>query len=455
MDVVVANTAANTLDVSFYDARLWAILATVVSALVAGGFLIPWFKRRRARRTGDKADRLGRGPGAQSPATQQRIASLNAQQSVAEAQAQTPAAALFLGSDGRLSTSTTIAWMWTIVIFYVIAALIIAWPRDWATPFTHFDGTYIALLGGPYASWVLAKAAVGTKVKNLSLQKPAGDGTPRLSDLVQDDTGNADLFDIQYVMFNVAAMAFVLIAFFQNSGAGFPVIPPALVILTAGPAAVYLSNKALSSNPPSISAVTPTVLGPGTTFTVTGQNFTPAATSTPQTVGDQVVEGGTEPTALQVLVGDIEADITSSSNTSIVACLPATYPPPTAAGPLPVKVVSTGGQTALWQGATVKATPQLVGFDRQQATVGYPLTISGSWTDPNAVPLYVVFDENIVIAVTPSPTATSTQATITVPEVNVADQGSAVAVALQQSGLTSTPVNLTIVPAPAAPAGRP
>ncbi len=113
--------------------------------------------------------------------------------------------AIFLGKDDRLSTST-IAWAWTVVISWILLALIIAWPPSWDAALKNFDGTYIALLGGPYAAWILARVAVSARVGNSTLQKLAGDGIPRLSDRVSGDDGNPDLFDVQYVMLNLIAM---------------------------------------------------------------------------------------------------------------------------------------------------------------------------------------------------------------------------------------------------------
>src|SRR5205823_6632186 len=102
--------------------------------------------------------------------------------------------------------------------------------------------TYLLLLAGPYASLVLAKGIVSYRTNSGTLLKTDSDGTVRLSDLVSDDSGKVDIFDVQFLMFNAIALWFVVDAFNRATSAGFPSMPSGLVLLTGGPAAVYLSN---------------------------------------------------------------------------------------------------------------------------------------------------------------------------------------------------------------------
>ncbi|OJF14498.1 IPT/TIG domain-containing protein [Couchioplanes caeruleus] len=178
-----------------------------------------------------------------------------------------------MGDDERLSTTKSVALLWTLVIAYVILALILVWPSDWGKALQNLNGSYLALLGGPIATVVLSKVIVSTRLRRGTIQKPEGDGIPRLGDLVADDSGNTDLFDLQYILFNVVAVIFVLTGFSKFTSAGFPEVPEVLWLLTAGPAAVFVSNKAFGTNAPAIFSVDPGEVRKGESFTVYGQNF--------------------------------------------------------------------------------------------------------------------------------------------------------------------------------------
>jgi hypothetical protein len=302
-----------------------AIPATALLFVVAGGFLVPFRARIRSRR----AAKAGAAAGAQ-PA---RPSSLD----------------LLIGADGRLSTSKTIMFAWTVVIAYVIVALLFITPTDWKDALTHLDGTYFALLGGPYAAAFIAKVSVSTRVANGTLQKSRGDGTPRLSDLYGDGSQQTDLFDVQYVVFNLIAMGFVLSAFARATLSGFPEIPEQLIFLTGGPAAIYGMNKIIGSNKPAIFSVSPRKLAQGAQFTVIGQNFMPAAPA-----GDPA--GACLPT---VLVDGIEAEVAdnAANNTTITATVPAGVD---TSGPVEVRVVTPTGQQGFLQGALSVMEPAAV-----------------------------------------------------------------------------------------------
>jgi hypothetical protein len=179
-----------------------------------------------------------------------------------------------MGEDGRLSTSKSIALLWTVVIAYVLVALILVWPLDWDHALAHLDGAYLALLGGPIATVVLSKTIVSTRMRRGTIQKPPGDGIARLGDLVADDSGDTDLFDLQYLLFNLIAVIFVLVGFSKATINGFPQVPDVLWLLTGGPAAVFVSNKAFGTNAPAVFGADPARVRPGQAFTVYGQNFT-------------------------------------------------------------------------------------------------------------------------------------------------------------------------------------
>jgi len=60
--------------------------------------------------------------------------------------------------------------------------------------------------------------------------------------------GSTDLYDFQYTLFNLVALAIVIFLFGAHPGKGFPGIPDFLAILTGGSAAAYTINKGLTSN---------------------------------------------------------------------------------------------------------------------------------------------------------------------------------------------------------------
>src|SRR4051794_21566612 len=64
--------------------------------------------------------------------------------------------AVMLGKDGRLSTSKTVALLWTAVVAYVLFLLLLNDPGDWNKALKHLAPTYLLLLSGPYAALVLA-----------------------------------------------------------------------------------------------------------------------------------------------------------------------------------------------------------------------------------------------------------------------------------------------------------
>lgn len=421
--------SANEPLVSYHAARLWAVGATAIVAVIAGGFLIPWFNRRRHKRLRKKLG-LAVGaapPPATDPATLARFEATNQR-------AANGVLALFLGKDGRLSTSTTIAWAWTLVISWILLALTIAWPPSWDTAFKNFDGTYISLLGGPYAAWILARVAVSARVGNSTLQKPAGDGIPRLSDLVSGDDGNPDLFDVQYVMFNLIAMAFVVLAFTHTYQNGFPLIPPAMVLLTGGPAAIYTANKTLATNGPAIFSIGPSVVNAQATFTVYGQNFLAGATATGPT--------GT----LRVLVGGQDATVDTSSATdgAVSAAAPQTAYSET--GPSAVTVITPAGAQAWLNGAlTVRTPPTLTGAGSLTAGVGDTVTLTGAWYPPQDAPLTVIINGTLAVPPVPGQTLAANTAQFVVPALGSVTLPAQIPIQVMQNGQASqNSVQLTV-----------
>jgi IPT/TIG domain len=333
------------MNLSTYAAQKWLALAALAALLLV--VLAPLLYYRLAAgtkvATADKA--INALP---ATATAEQRKQLAEQRARWEKRRKIRILGAVMGKDGRLSTSQAIAGVWTLVVVYVLLALLIVWPDDWDAALKNLQGPYLALLGGPVAAVVLSGTIVSGRIKRETLQKGKGDGIPRLSDLVSDDSGSTDLFDLQYVLFNVIAMAYVLTAFSKATLAGFPDVPTTLWLLTGGPAAVYVSNKAFGTNAPAIFSVDPARARKGEKITVYGQNFVVAGT------GDR-----TDPAAptLSVQIDGAKADVDAASvtGTSVRATVPADL---TTSGPAIVTVVTDAGVPANRAGLlTVVADP--------------------------------------------------------------------------------------------------
>ena len=353
------------------------------------------------------------------------------------------------------------AWCWTLVIVWILIALIIAWPSDWNQALKNLDATYFVLLGGPYAAWFLARTAVSTKVSNKTLQKPAGDGNARLSDLVSNDDGNPDLFDVQYVMFNLSAMAFVIVAFIHATpGEGFVKIPWGLLFLTGGPAGVFVANKALSGNGPAIFSITPTSAMSGDILTIYGQNFLAGITPTATPPASPAATPGAAPGAapapasgsavatapsLQVLIDGIKCGDVDPTDTVVRATVPPV--PYTDLAPVDVQVVTITGVCAPLNGAlVVRNKPTLVGLDTSTAEQGTgTITATGQWYDPSNSPLILAIDNTVAVTPKPGTVPTNQSATFTIPNLGAAPGlPKTVTVTLMQNGRVSAPKQLVV-----------
>jgi len=185
-----------------------------------------------------------------------------------------------------MSTSRTVALLWTIVIGYSLLTLVLIalGPVTDATPvpgsippgfieaaLKPIDVAYTALLF-PIVALVAAKVIVTQGIANGSIQKTTADSTSVL-DLVANDDGETDLADLQYLLFNVIAAIFVVTQFAEHPARGLPSIPLALSALIAASATVYTGNKAITKNPPSVQQVLSTQTMAGREVILLGRNL--------------------------------------------------------------------------------------------------------------------------------------------------------------------------------------
>ncbi|MCJ1678964.1 hypothetical protein MTF65_16790 [Streptomyces sp. APSN-46.1] len=210
------------------------------------------------------------------------------------------------GRDGRLSTSTTVALAWTVILVWLLLAILAygltagggaGWFRGEHGPLSSLTTVYLPLLGGPYVALIAAKAVVGIRVENGTMAKPAprptADGRRPLRELIANDAGRTDLVDLQYVALSAVTMLYVVLFFLSDVGAGLPKLPEEIWALTGAPAGAYLVNKMATRANPVITHVTVS----GATLTVAGGGFTPDPSGTPArvTVDDTAVATTSDP----------------------------------------------------------------------------------------------------------------------------------------------------------------
>lgn len=210
-----------------------------------------------------------------------------------------------LGADGRFSTSKTVVALWTVVL---AASLMFMSGLAW---FTTVDGkdvfggdwnSYFLLLGGPFASAVLAKGIVASAVNKNPAAKsstPSQSGTsvpsstqanvaPAGSDVVSNDAGDTDLVDSQYVMFSLVAIVYfvgALVSAVVHFGASpdavpiaLPSLPSALLGLTSLAALTYVGNKAVSTQGLRVVKMLPNPVPANSVVTITVVNLPSTAT---------------------------------------------------------------------------------------------------------------------------------------------------------------------------------
>jgi hypothetical protein len=186
---------------------------------------------------------------------------------------------LYLGKDGRWSTSKMQPLLWTYAIVFGLLALIaakalgdsIGWDKQIDRG---LQEEYLVLLGGPFAAAVLAKFITTTKDEGGEIQKTdAGPGGGGPADLISDDAGETDLVDLQYFLFNLLALGLFLGTFCFNMHEGFTNLPDLLIGLTSVSGATYVAKKAAERQRARLKAVVPSKAKVGDEVEVWGENL--------------------------------------------------------------------------------------------------------------------------------------------------------------------------------------
>ncbi len=167
---------------------------------------------------------------------------------------------LVVGQDNRASTSKTAALVWTYTLAAALLSFLIARWMGHPGGLHNLDGQglnaqYAVLIGGPLGAAILAKGIVSSQVESgASAKPPAESASP--AQLVQGDSGETDLGDLQYLLFNVVALVFFYGEMLRAPQAGLPTIPDVLVGLTSVAAVGFVAKKTLAG-PVGITGVRP------------------------------------------------------------------------------------------------------------------------------------------------------------------------------------------------------
>jgi hypothetical protein len=206
---------------------------------------------------------------------------------------------LVVGADGRGSTSKVQAVLWTYAVLLVFLTMLFLYRTPWSGPgdpvvpspaetFDRFvagplQPEYFALLGLPIAAAIAAKGLTTGKTIRGDLVKPATESHgvgAGIAEVVSNDSGQADLVDLQYFAFNVVALAYFLVQFatvtLADPGRGLPTIPPTLLSLAGVSATGYLVKKSLETGvAPTVTSVSPlrVCLGRDGAIDIVGDGF--------------------------------------------------------------------------------------------------------------------------------------------------------------------------------------
>jgi hypothetical protein len=183
---------------------------------------------------------------------------------------------LVVGLDGRTSTSKVQFVLWTVAVLFTLSYLLVvahspnctkaiaagAKHKSFDCPgMRKFDrGGFAAAAGGGFPSELLvllglpAGAAIVAKqvTSNNPAKEEATSGNDAgiaagLSQIVSKDTsGDLDLLDFQYFVFNLVALGYFLLQFLTKPQAGLPEVPSALLVLSGVSTASYVAKTTLA-----------------------------------------------------------------------------------------------------------------------------------------------------------------------------------------------------------------
>jgi hypothetical protein len=251
-----------------------------------------------------------------------------------------------VGADGRVSTSKTVAVAWTYAVASGLLSLVIAKWMGHGHAYgdqvkNGLQGAYALLIGGPIGAAILARGIVSTQVDH-GASKPSANSA-QAADLVTNDSGETDIGDLQYVLFNTVALVFFFGEFWAKPQLGLPTIPDVLLGLTSVSAVGYVAKKTLASGALRIVKVDPIRAHTNDVVTLYVSGLADAQGVVPSTT-DVNVE-------LDATKVDPQSITTSDQGPILTIAVPDQHP----AGPCAVTVTYEGQKSTLKNGLTIVA----------------------------------------------------------------------------------------------------
>ncbi|MFG2897094.1 hypothetical protein ACGFZH_08485 [Streptomyces zaomyceticus] len=247
-----------------------------------------------------------------------------------------------IGDDNRLSTTRAVAAAWLLLLGYTL--LFLAFRSPGATAFGLARGagllTALALVS---AVTVTARLVVSAGIASRRLQKVRAD-RPRAADLICDDSGRADLADVQYLLASGSVLALAAVGLTRDP-AGLPAVPWSLVLLLGVSAAWHLAAKYTEGVRPTIHSVVRSreagdldaPIRTGDDIEIRGCGFVPPGAAAPDPLTRLVVRIG--PVHAHVPLVPVPGGFANPTDATLTVPLPADVEP----GRVEVSVVTAAG----------------------------------------------------------------------------------------------------------------
>ncbi|GHJ93185.1 membrane protein [Streptomyces sp. NE5-10] len=246
------------------------------------------------------------------------------------------------GEDNRLSTTRAVAAAWLLFLCYTLLLLT---SRSLATGAFGLSGAagLVTVLALVSTVAVTARLVVSTRIAGLRLQKVRAD-RPRAADLLCDDSGRADLADVQYVLVSGAVLAFAAVRL-ATDPERLPELPWSLALLVAVSAVWHLAAKCTEGGPPAVHAVVrareagdlDAPIRTGDDIEIRGHGFVPPGAADPDPLTRLVVRIG--PVHAHVPLVPVPGGFANPTDTVLTVPLPADVEP----GRVEVSVVTAAG----------------------------------------------------------------------------------------------------------------